>query len=137
MEIPENLRTMFSATLEQQDNSYTVTVPKREVQNGQIVSDETYRVALLPLSQSGNDGEARSKSEREHSPQELPVKQGDRRTVEIEGIGDQGDGIARVERGFVVIIPNTKQGERVTVEITNVNESLAFAEVIDRVSYDD
>jgi predicted RNA-binding protein with TRAM domain len=53
----------------------------------------------------------------------------------IEDIGEQGDGITRVERGFVVIVPDTKASERVTVEITNVQQNVAFAEVVDRLSY--
>jgi predicted RNA-binding protein with TRAM domain len=52
-------------------------------------------------------------------------------------IGDQGDGITRVERGFVVIVPDTKETERVTIEITDVRENVAFAEVVERVSYYD
>jgi predicted RNA-binding protein with TRAM domain len=55
--------------------------------------------------------------------------------VEIEDIGEQGDGITRVERGFVVIVPDTEQGERVNIEITDVGENVAFAEVTERVSY--
>jgi predicted RNA-binding protein with TRAM domain len=64
-----------------------------------------------------------------------PVEEGEERTVEIEDIGEQGDGITRVERGFVVIVPDTEQGERVTVEITDVRENVAFAEVVERRSY--
>jgi len=30
---------------------------------------------------------------------------------------------------------NTEQGERLTVEITDVRENVAFAEVVERVSY--
>jgi predicted RNA-binding protein with TRAM domain len=55
--------------------------------------------------------------------------------VDIEDIGDQGDGVTRVERGFVVIVPDTKQGERVTIEITDVRQNVAFADVIERMDY--
>jgi predicted RNA-binding protein with TRAM domain len=71
-------------------------------------------------------------SQRERTPSAPPVDEGEQRTVEIEDIGNQGDGITRVERGFVVIVPETERGERVTVEITEVAENVAFAEVAER-----
>lgn len=49
--------------------------------------------------------------------------------VEIEAIGQQGDGIAKVERGYVVIVPETEVGNEVTIEITNVAENFALGEV--------
>nr|WP_083851213.1 TRAM domain-containing protein [Halogranum salarium] len=52
-----------------------------------------------------------------------PVEKGDQRTVDIEDIGDQDDGIARTGPGYVLIIPDTEQGERVTVEVTDVSEN--------------
>lgn len=64
-----------------------------------------------------------------------PVTEGDYRTVEIETIGDQDDGIARVERGYVVIVPGTDPHERVEIEITSVAETVAFAEVVERYEY--
>ncbi|MFB6141142.1 MAG: TRAM domain-containing protein [Halosimplex sp.] len=67
--------------------------------------------------------------------QRPPVEEDETRRVEIEDLGDQGDGITRVERGFVVIVPDTEQGERVEVEITDVRETVAFAEVVERLSY--
>jgi len=36
-----------------------------------------------------------------------------------------------------VIVPDTKETERVTIEITGVRENVAFAEVVERVSYYD
>jgi predicted RNA-binding protein with TRAM domain len=61
-----------------------------------------------------------------------PVKEGDIVEVEIENLGDQGDGIARVGPGYVVIVPETSRGERVSVEITEARENVAFAEVLER-----
>lgn len=52
--------------------------------------------------------------------------------MKIEHLGDQGDGITRVERGFVVIVSDASPGEEVTVEITHVQENVAFADVVDR-----
>lgn len=56
-----------------------------------------------------------------------PVEAGDRLTVEIEGRGSEGDGIAKVE-GFTVFVPDAEEGERVEVEIEDVKPNFAFAE---------
>jgi len=64
---------------------------------------------------------------------EPPVDRGDEVTVDIEGIGDQGDGIARVDRGYVIIVPDTEKGERVRIRVTSVKQNVAFAEVVERV----
>jgi Predicted RNA-binding protein, contains TRAM domain len=63
------------------------------------------------------------------------IEESEIREVEIEDIGDQGDGITRVERGFVVIVPDTKESERVKIEISDVRQNVAFAEVVERLSY--
>jgi predicted RNA-binding protein with TRAM domain len=65
------------------------------------------------------------------------VEVGEQRNVEIEDLGEQGDGITRVERGFVVIVPDTELGERVSVKIESVRDSVAFASVVERLSYYD
>jgi predicted RNA-binding protein with TRAM domain len=57
--------------------------------------------------------------------------------VEIDDLGEQGDGITRVDRGYVVIVPDTEQGERVRIRISDVQRNVAFAEVVERVSYYD
>jgi predicted RNA-binding protein with TRAM domain len=51
--------------------------------------------------------------------------------VTIETIGDQGDGIAKVDRGYVVIVPGGQPGDEPTVEIEQVQENVAFASVVD------
>ena len=52
----------------------------------------------------------------------------------IESVGDQGDGIAKVERGYVVIVPGARPGDEVEVEIQNARENVAFGEVIETTS---
>ncbi|WP_246988896.1 TRAM domain-containing protein [Halorientalis marina] len=137
MDIPDQLRCLFSATLEERDGSYIVEVPKREIQRGNIGQGGTYRVAVLPSPSTTEAVDTDTRSQFEPEPQEPPVTEGEQRTVEIEDIGDQGDGITRVERGFVVIVSDTEQGERVTIEITDVRENVAFADVVERISYYD
>ena len=63
-------------------------------------------------------------------PNGPPVTEGERRTVTIETLGDEGDGIAKVERGYVVIVSDAEPGDSVTVEITNVRENVSFASIV-------
>jgi len=140
MEISEQLRCLFSANIEEQDESYVVEVPQQEVHLGDLQEGETYRVAVLqsPVTAEADDTDAKdtaAETQPEQARQTPPVEEGEQRTVEIEDIGEQGDGITRVERGFVVIVPDTEMGERVTVEITTVSQTVAFAEVIKRMNY--
>ena len=135
MEISEELRCLFSGKVEERDGSYVVEVPEQEISLGELQADETYRVAVLPSPETNEAKNTGTDPQPERTPQTPPIEEGEQRTVEIEDIGDQGDGITRVERGFVVIVPDTKQSERVTIEITDVQENVAFAEVVERVSY--
>lgn len=135
MDIPEELRCLYSAQVEERDGSYHLVVPDQEVERGSVRAGATYRVAILPAPPDATDTETPSERQRESTPPTPPVEEGERRDVEIEDIGDQGDGITRVERGFVVIVPDTDQGERVTIEITDVQENVAFADVVDRDDY--
>ena len=135
MEISEQLHCLFTSTVEDDGESYTVEIPTQEVQLGDLQEGKTYRVALLPCSSNETVNNKDAQSADDPEPPAPPVEEGEQRTVEIESLGDRGDGITRVERGFVVIVPDTERGERVTVEITDVKETVAFAEVLKRVSY--
>jgi predicted RNA-binding protein with TRAM domain len=137
MKISEQLRCLFSARVEERDGSYRIDVPAQELQLDEIQENETYRVAILPSSSTDKSRDTDNTPERERGAPKPPIEEGDTRDVEIEDLGKQGDGITRVERGFVVIVPDTEQGERVSVEITDVRENVAFANVVDRLSYYD
>ena len=139
MDISETLQTLYTATVEQDDGSYQITVPEREIATGTIAEDETYRVALLSTTASNADDTETTDSiqpaDHEDQQQDFegpPVEEGEQREVEIENLGDQGDGIAKVERGYVVIVPETSVGDRVTVEMRQVRENVAFADVVNR-----
>ena len=138
MKISEELQCLFSASIEEQDGSYVIDVPERELQLGDLQQGETYRVALVSSptqSEPEQSEQAETGSQSQREPPEPPVEEGETREVEIEDIGEQGDGITRVERGFVVIVPDTKESERVKIEITDVRQNVAFAEVVERLSY--
>jgi predicted RNA-binding protein with TRAM domain len=61
--------------------------------------------------------------------QTAPVSAGETHEVEIQSVGEKGDGIARV-KGFVLFVPNVKKGEFVKIKITKVLEKVGFAEVV-------
>jgi 23S rRNA (uridine2552-2'-O)-methyltransferase len=58
------------------------------------------------------------------------VREGDRREVEIEAVGDEGDGVAKVE-GFTLFVPGTEAGETVEVHVTDVKPRYGFAERVE------
>jgi predicted RNA-binding protein with TRAM domain len=57
-----------------------------------------------------------------------PVSEGEVVEVEVEDLGEKGDGIARVD-GFVVFVPGGEVGESYDVEVTSVGRKFAFAEI--------
>jgi predicted RNA-binding protein with TRAM domain len=125
MEISEDLLCLFNAELVATDDGYAVEVPRREVENGSVEVGEVYRVALVGGRQSTEEGSAPP------DPQP-PVEEGEIRYVEVEDIGKQGDGIARVERGYVIIVPDTEVGDRVKVEVREVKSNFAVAGVVEK-----
>ena len=80
------------------------------------------------VSSSDSDSDSDSDSSTHQPP---PVEPGDIREVTIESLGDQGDGIAKIDHGYVVIVPGTHPDDEVTVEIEQARENLAFARVRD------
>lgn len=97
----------------------------------------SYRIVLIPQARTQPDSntDATEKSAQATAESTPPVTEGNHRTIEIETIGEQGDGIARVERGYVIIVPDTDPDERVEIEITSVTDTVAFAEVVERYEY--
>lgn len=139
MEISDELQCLFSATIDERDGDYVIEIPDDELRLGTLREAGTYRVALLPAPGADEQSPNTSDSEQDRDRGALtpPVEEGEERTVEIEDIGEQGDGLARVERGFVVIVPDTETGERVRIEVTDVRQNVAFGDVQERLSYYD
>jgi predicted RNA-binding protein with TRAM domain len=123
VELPDQLRCLYTTELKEENGSYVIKVPNRELQQGDLQRGEMYKVALLPALPSEKEP-----NQKQEAPKP-PVQEGDVRTVEVEAIGTQGDGIAKIERGYVIIIPETEVGDKVTTEITNVAENFALGEV--------
>lgn len=127
----EDLLCMFTAEVSEEDGVYTIEVPESEVELGTLSQDNPVRVGVYEHpdrapSKSGTSTHQRTLTE-SRSP---PVEAGDTREVTIEHIGDKGDGIAKIESGFVLIVPETEVGDELTVEIVRVNENFAIAEPV-------
>jgi predicted RNA-binding protein with TRAM domain len=135
VEIPDSLRSVFSATVHERDGTYVLEVPSGELSYDAVSLGETYRIAVFdaPTSEQDEHESAsadRAQSDRQGESPEPPVEEGEVREVTIETVGDQGDGIAKVDRGYVVIVPDTQPGQQPTVEIEQVQQNVAFASVV-------
>jgi predicted RNA-binding protein with TRAM domain len=152
-EIADSLRLLFETSLERDGDRYVVPIPADLVESGGLSTTEPYRVALVSSDETtrtgrstddparrqltrsaepdADDGQGRTGVGSSEHGRQPPVDPGDVRSVTIDTLGDRGDGLARVERGFVVIVPGTEPGDRVDVEITEVRETVAFAEPVD------
>lgn len=137
VQIPDSLRSVFSATVEEREGRYVFEVPQGEIDHDAVAPGGTYRVALFAsraTSESTGGVSDRPTPERSGGTQRVPdppVEEGEIREVTIETVGDQGDGIAKVERSFVVIVPGAIPGDEPIVEIAEVRPNVAFASIID------
>ena len=127
MELSDDLLCLFNAGVERTDDGFVVAVPDREVETGAVDPGDVYRVALMTRSRE-TDSDPSAPPSDEPRP---PVEEGEIRYVEIEDLGKQGDGIARVERGYVIIVPGSEVGQRVKIEITKVKSNFAVGEIVE------
>jgi predicted RNA-binding protein with TRAM domain len=132
MELSDDLLCVFTARVEEADDSYVIELPTKEVELGSVGPGGTYRLGMFESAGGSQQESDTATGSEEGQVQGPPVDEGEQRTVEVEDIGEQGDGIARVERGYVIIVPGTELHERVTIRITKVRENLAFGEVVKR-----
>lgn len=130
VEFSDKLLCVFTAEITKTNDSYTIEIPQREIDIGSVDPSNFYRVALLPHGEKSGEKAIQSGAEAPTQPQP-PVENSEIRYVEIEDIGKQGDGIARVERGYVIIVPGSEMGERVKVEIMEVKPNFAVGEIIE------
>ena len=134
-EIPDSLRLLFTSKVEHSNGRYLVEIPEDQIERADpaVSPNESYRVAIIdPVEDSEESPHIdASQPEREtEQKQGPPVEEGEVRTVTIETLGDQGDGIAKVERGYVLIVPGGQPGDELTVRVEQVRENVGFAEMI-------
>ena len=133
VEIPDRLTCLFTSSVTETDDSYSIEVPADELDAGAITPGETYRVVILENSKPlGSNQRNFSENSSTTKPSEPPVSRGETREVTIEALGDQGDGIAKIARGYVLIVPDAQPDDELIVEIKDARESFAFAEIRDQ-----
>ncbi|MFB6152892.1 MAG: TRAM domain-containing protein [Halodesulfurarchaeum sp.] len=123
----DNLLAVFSAEIQRSNGEYVITIPERELDLGELQSGSIYRFGVMHPTREQSTP-SRTPDEERSGP---PVDEGDVMEVEIDSKGEEGDGIAYVEGGYVVFVPNTTIGERVTVEIVSVGPRFARAEPVE------
>lgn len=133
MQSEDTLLALFTANVDERDGIPVFEVPARELELGTLSAGGTYRVAVLEAVESTTEsadapsGPGRERTAPTSAP---PVEEGEQLDVEIEAIGEQGDGIARVGPGYVLFVPGADVGDRVTIEVTETRDSFGFAEVV-------
>ena len=133
MQLNDTLLTVFTATIDEQNGTPVIQLPEREIELGTVAIGDTYQIALHEGPEQAREptNNASSRSHRKTtSASEPPVTKGEELEVEIEDVGEKGDGIARVGPGYIVFVPDTDIGDRVTIEITQTRENFAFGEVV-------
>lgn len=58
-----------------------------------------------------------------------PIRVGEEFDVKIDGVGEKGDGITRIQ-GFVIFVPGVKKDDEVRIRVTRVSSKFGFAEVV-------
>ncbi|QZP39209.1 TRAM domain-containing protein [Halobaculum magnesiiphilum] len=141
MEISDQLLSLYTGKIEETSERYVLEVPEHELDLGSLESGEVYRIAVLlesdstagiePSNTVQNQNPHRQPQHQEYD--EPPVEPGDERVVEIESTGEEGDGVAKVDRGYVVIVPEAAEGDRVRIELDTVRQNVGFADVVEYV----
>ena len=138
---------MFTSRVSRRNGSYTLEIPEQEIEVGSVGEGRRYKVALFEAREvesiEGADGssadftgqvaEAQQRADDSKELDQPPIDEGDIREVEIEDLGEKGDGIARIPPGYVVFVENTSPGDRVRIKISDARDNFAFAEVISQL----
>ncbi|SEP08069.1 Predicted RNA-binding protein, contains TRAM domain [Halogranum amylolyticum] len=133
VEIPDSLQCLCTASVTERKGSYRIEIPREEVAHGELDVGGFYRVGVLTHTAAASSSDSSSAASSDTEPQVQqgpPVEEGEVREVTIETLGEQGDGIAKVERGYVVIVDGGHPGDVVDVKIQTVRENVAFAEIV-------
>jgi predicted RNA-binding protein with TRAM domain len=131
VEVPDRLRSLFSVTLDERGDEHVIRVPSSAIEGGQIDPASTYQIAVLaPRDVTRDRAETPTDASRsdEDGP---PVAENDVLSVTIDTVGDQGDGIAKVDRGYVLIVPDAEPGDEVTVRVETVRPNVAFTSIVE------
>lgn len=132
VEVPNHLRSLFTASLAERDGEHVIRIPASVIENGEIDPTRSYRIAVLDQPGSSVRSDPQSADGRSASgDRSPPVAENDVLTVTIDAVGDQGDGIAKVDRGYVLIVSDAAPGDEVSVRVETVKPNVAFASVVE------
>jgi len=132
MEITDDILSVTQSEIRQDsDGNYVVDVPKEVVENTSAQPGHLVRVAVMDPPQHLLPNDVFRSSGDSHKMDGPEFEEGDQMEVEIVSIGDKGDGIAKDENGFVIMVPGTQKGDRVTIEISNIRNNFANANVVE------
>lgn len=139
---------LFSGRIEERSGDYVVQIPVSELDLGTLDAGAVYRVGIYPAHDGAENGQSTPTTAGRARPSTAPsdrttataddgtasngppVEKGEVLELEVEDVGDQGDGLARVGPGYVVFVPDARVGDSPTVRITTVRENFAFAEQV-------
>ena len=127
--IPASLKAVISGTVTERNGEYVIELPPSEIELDGIRTGETYRVAIHEHGEPNGD-QQKAAPQRTSRPPEPPVQAGDIVDVTVEAVGDEGDGIAKVDRGYVLIVPGGRPGDELSVRVERVHENVGFASVV-------
>lgn len=140
--IPEELVYFSTHEIQQSDGQYEIQIPETHVDGSPLGESDEYRVAIMQTTDTQSSSQTASDSDSEKSTvsnrnsstgggYEPPVSVGEELTVTIDSTGDQGDGIAHVAGGYVVVVEDASVGDELLVHIDSVKQNYSFASIVD------
>lgn len=126
----------------EEEGRYIVEIPSTVQEADVVDAGATFRVALISnepgaIQNSNTDGDhgnaAGSSGSGSAATRTAPVSVDETLSVTITADGARGDGVAKVNGGFVVFVPETSVGDEVLIRVTEVKGTYAQAEVIKRL----
>jgi predicted RNA-binding protein with TRAM domain len=132
LESDETYRVGIYPSEQDTDSARSVTQesPGRQAANSQATHNGEQSAQRRPTADAA-PGAAQSTSP-DSQPDQPPVSEGEILEVEIEGMGEKGDGLAKVGPGYVVFVADTEVGQQPLVRVTTARENFAFAEVVEQ-----
>ena len=130
----DQIACRYIAQIEDDGGRYTIEVPDAEVEFGSLAANGAYHITIEHTGETQratDDNAQQAETDTQSTPVQAPVAEGEELDVEIEDVGQQGDGIARVGPGYVLIVPGSEVGDELTVEVQQVTPNFGFAEIID------
>lgn len=90
------------------------------------------RVLMLKCDACGGHRPIAKRRVQKEAPKEA-VQEGEVYELRIDAVGKKGDGIAKLDR-YTIFIPNASKGDIIKAKVKKVSGTLAFADLVERVS---